>query len=172
MRDAAAVPRVVLTAEQARHVQGPVNMMLSTCGPLGRPQVTRGIGCRVLPDQRTMSVLVHAAAATRVLEDVRANGRVAVVFTDPPSNRSLQVKSDDARVEPVGAAGAELARIWANGYARRIATLSHPAWTPQNLAAALIPPADDMACIVFQPVAIFDQTPGPAAGQALNASQD
>ncbi|TFZ04949.1 hypothetical protein [Ramlibacter rhizophilus] len=156
----------VLSVDQARMVQGPVSIMLGSCGPLRRPHVARGIGCCVSADRGTVSVLVQPSAAAQVVDDVRANGRLAVVFTEPISHRSLQLKGSNARLEPAGGGGRELAQIWAGGYAREVVDLAPPTWTPQRLIAALVPAnPDDLAVLVFTPDAIFDQTPGPRAGE-------
>jgi hypothetical protein len=162
---------IVFTAEQIRLLQGPVSIMVSTCGPLRRPHVARGIGCCVAADRSGVAVLVQAAAAGQVIDDIRSTGRVAVVFSEPLSNRSLQLKARDARIESIGAAGLELAQAWARGYARQIDCRTPPTWTADRLAAALVPSAaGDLALIAFTPDALFDQTPGPRAGERMPAA--
>lgn len=159
---------IVLTVEQTRLLQGPVSIMVSSCGPLRRPHVARGIGCCVGADRSGVAVLVQASAAVQVLDDICSTGKVAVVFSEPLSNRSLQLKGHDARIESIGPAGLELAQAWARSYAREIECRTPPAWTAARLAGALVPPsAQELALIAFTPQALFDQTPGPHAGERL-----
>lgn len=164
----------VLSAEQARLIEGPVNIMVGTCGVLRRPHVARAIGCCVGHDRRMVSVLLQADTAVNVLDDLAANGRIAVVFTEPLSNRSLQLKGAGVRIEPAGPGGGQLAQIWGHAYTRQIAGIAPPSWTPARLFAALVPPsAEALVAVSFTPQSIFEQSPGPSAGQALSgAAQD
>jgi hypothetical protein len=155
--------RSLLAAEHAAFIQGGVSVVVSTRDEALVPDVTRGSGCRVSRDRRRVTVLVDFARAGSVVENVQANGHVAVVFSQPSTHRTLQLKGTDATV--ARAAPADL----------RAARRPHPAWVGEmeqlgygtDFGRAVHGEGTDLAAITFSVAAAFEQTPGPAAGRRL-----
>lgn len=125
-----------------------------------RPEFARAAGGR-FEDPRTLLVWLPDALAARTLANLRDNGRVAVVFTRIPDNRSFQAKGRALEVRPAGGEDREtVARLLATfaeslvgiGYPRHLAT-RFAVWPCQRLRIAV----DEL----------FVQTPGPGAGAAL-----
>jgi hypothetical protein len=159
---AAAVPQ--LDAAHAEFIQGGVSVIVASRDAARVPDAVRGCGCRVSRDRRRVTVLLDRVRAGALLDDLGANGMIAVVFSQPSTHRTIQLKGTDAvlvATRPADRALAaahredwigELMRI---GYSREFAEAF---WGP--LPAAL-------AAVAFTPTAAFQQTPGPAAGQPL-----
>jgi hypothetical protein len=160
-------PQVLLDPEVASFIQGGVAVVVAARNAALVPDVARGCGCRVSRDRRRVTVLVESERAEELLADIRATGKVAVVFSQPSTHRTIQLKGDDAAVVP--ATKAE----------RRIADRHLLAWVADlvsagfhaDFAAAVRGRAErSVAAIRFTPASAFEQTPGPAAGQRLGAT--
>jgi hypothetical protein len=154
----------VLDEEHAEFIQGGVSVIIAARNAGLVADLARGCGCRVSRDRRLVTVLVDPDRAEALLEDIRANGKIAVVFSQPSTHRTIQLKGSDARRARVAAgARAVVERTLAGwiedltsvGYARGLAHAIHGG-RPARLAA-----------IAFTPEAAFQQTPGPAAGTRL-----
>jgi len=156
-----------LDAEHAAFVQGGVSVIVATRDAARLADAVRGCGCRVSRDRRRVTVLVDGARSPALLDNIAANGEIAVVFSQPSTHRTIQLKGSDA--ELVRALPADRRRIaehraaWvaelvALGYARPFVEALWGQW-PVTLAA-----------VVFTPTAAYQQTPGPAAGQPLRGT--
>jgi len=128
------------------------------------PSVTRALGYRISPDQTQFAVFVPLSA-DRVLADLRATAQAAVVFTQPSTHRSMQVKGSDARITPLeegdwpaicGHADDLVAEICPLGYPETLIR-KMTEYTPQQVGA-----------VRFTPTTAFGQTPGPRAGGAIS----
>jgi hypothetical protein len=152
-----------LDVEHATFIQGSVSVIVASRNAQLVADVVRGCGCRVSRDRRQVTVLVEPSRAGTLLEDIAVNGRIAAVFSQPSTHRTIQLKGSDAcvvRVTPTDRAVA----------ARHLASWKHElgsiGYTPE-LAAAVRGAAEHVAAIRFTPSAAFQQTPGPGAGQRL-----
>jgi hypothetical protein len=160
-------PQDLLNAEVAAFIQGGVSVVVAGRNAELIPDVVRGCGCHVSRDRRRVTVLVESGRAEGLLADVRATGQVAVVFSQPSTHRTIQLKGDDAAVVPVTA------------MQRRIIDRHLLAWVNELVAAGFRAefaeavrgrPARDVAAIGFTPTAAYEQTPGPAAGRKLGVA--
>jgi hypothetical protein len=153
-----------LEETHAEFIQGGVSVIVAARDAEHVAEAVRGCGCRVSRDRRRVIVLVDRVRAETLVADVTANGQIAVVFSQPSTHRTIQLKGTDASVvrpKPSDRALVashreewidELCRI---GYSRGFASAF---WgrLPETLVA-----------VAFTPSAAFEQTPGPAAGQPL-----
>jgi hypothetical protein len=158
----------LIDEELAAFLQSGISMHAASVGPGNVPRIARAAGCRIAPDRRTVTLYLVESQARDLLQDLRANGAVAVAFTRPKSHRTVQLKGVDARVEPVrpedvpdidrqvAAFDAELESI---GFPQRFG------WTLAGGGAL------GLAAIAFTPASAFVQTPGPSAGTALKCSR-
>lgn len=128
------------------------------------PSVVRCHGFRLFQQPQRLAVFVRSRHSERVLADIRATGLVAVVFSEPSTHRTLQVKGEDAVVGTleegdwpmVGAhMEAAVAELCPLGYAET--------WVRTVFEAT---PAQ-MQAVRFTPSSAFAQTPGPRAGEPL-----
>lgn len=125
------------------------------------PECTQAVGHRVSPDRRVIRVLVPRATGARTVANARAFPRVALVASHPLTHRSVQLKGDAIAVAeaPEDDRAAVDAYLGAHGpvlgfvgvplsVVKRVAVW--PAW------------AIDVAV-----TDLFEQTPGPGAGERL-----
>jgi general stress protein 26 len=67
---------------------------------ISRDHLMRAMGCRLSDDLREVMVFLSASSSQKVLDDLRSNGLIAVVFSEPSSNLTVQLKGLDAAAVP------------------------------------------------------------------------
>lgn len=131
-----------------------------------RPSLMRAVGSHVAADGGSITVYLSRRQSRQLILDVAATGHVAVVFSQPATHKTVQVKATRAvlrNAEP--ADEAVLARYLAS-MEQEIARVGYgPPMTRAMLAHRL----EDVVAVTFEPELAFDQTPGPKAGAALAA---
>ena len=152
-----------LDADHAAFIQGGVSIIVATRNAERIADVVRGCGCRVSRDRRRVTVLVEPSRAGTLLDDVAANGMIAVVFSQPSTHRTIQLKGSDARVVNLTAADRAIAARHLRDWSEDLCRIGY---TPE-FANAVRGAAPHLAAIAFTPSAAFQQTPGPGAGQPI-----
>jgi hypothetical protein len=128
------------------------------------PSVTRALGYRISADASEFAIFVPRQAE-RILADLRTTAQAAVVFTEPSTHKSVQVKGSDARITPLEEGDWPVISAYADDLVAEICPLGYAEplirkiveCTPQQVLA-----------VRFAPTAAFGQTPGPRAGAALS----
>ncbi len=166
MPDAADPP--ILDAASAAFVQGGVSIVAASRNAGLVPSIGRATGCRVAPNRTRVTLLVAASQAPELVADLRACGRIAVVFSRPSTHRTLQLKADDAVVRPPTAAEAGLVGPYVAAFHADIALIGHTEAEARTLLAGV---DGDLVAVDFTPCAAFEQTPGPNAGAPLPAAR-
>jgi len=156
-------PGPPLDADHAAFIQGGVSVIVATRNAEQVADVVRGCGCRVSRDRRRVTVLVEPSRAGTLLDDIAANGMIAVVFSQPSTHRTIQLKGSDARVVKVTAADRAIAARHLRDWSEDLCRIGY---TPE-FANAVRGAAPRLAAIAFTPSAAFQQTPGPGAGQPI-----
>lgn len=158
-------PDPLIDPEHAAFMSGAVSIGVGSCDADLLPDLTRAFGCRVSIDRRRVTVFVSAEQSRDVLADLRANGAVAVVFTQPATHRTVQFKGTDAAVEPL--ADGDLARIerYREAFVAHLVALGYSALAIRTMVDC---PPHELTAIAFTPSAAFSQTPGPQAGTPLH----
>lgn len=157
-------PAPLLDEALAAFVQTGVSINAGSRGPGNVPAVARANGCRVAADRRRVTVLLPASKSAALLEAVRATGAIAVVFSEPPTHRTIQLKGTDATVVPATDEDRATAVRWVDGFAAVLAPLGY---SEEVFRALLGTDPADLVAVAFTPSAAFDQTPGPRAGAPL-----
>ena len=152
-----------LDAELAAFIQGGVSVVVASRNAELVADVVRGCGCRVSRDRRSVTVLVEPNSAGTLLDDVAGNGAIAVVFSQPSTHRTIQLKGTDARLVAVTAADRAVAERHLGAW---VDDLCRIGYTPA-FADAVRGHPQRLVAIRFTPTAAFQQTPGPGAGQRL-----
>jgi hypothetical protein len=166
MHAMSVAPEPLIDAAQAAFVQGGVSISAASCGAHPFPSVCRVLACSVAEDRRRLTVLVARPHAQELLEDLAQSSRVAVVFSQPSTNRTIQIKGDHAQLGVPDALLLEAVRIHRDAFVGEVAPLGFPA----PLVRSLLECADDeVVAITFTPTAAYDQSPGPRAGAPLKA---
>jgi hypothetical protein len=151
--------------EQAALITRRVSIIVGSRDARHCPHLMRAVGCRLSEDRRRVTLLMPQGSSRAVLDDLRDNGQIAVVFTEPSSNRSLQLKGGDAAVRPCEPDDAALAERYLEGFVDEIGQLGFAA----EVAHTMLGHDDALTAVHFTIAAAFEQTPGPAAGERLDA---
>ena len=149
--------------EHAALIEHRVSIMVGSRDAGLRPHLLRAVGCRLSVDRRRATLLVPEGSSGDVLNDLRDNGRIAVVFSQPTSNRTLQLKGNDASIGPCGPDDAALADRYVRGVMEEIGRLGFDA----RLAHTILSRDDALVAVQFTIAEAFEQTPGPAAGEPV-----
>lgn len=137
-----------------------VSISVASCGADHIPNLTRGIGCDVSRDGPDLRVFVIAEQSRALLDDIRSNRNVAVVFSQPGSHRTLQLKGHDASVESLVAGDARIIERYRGAFTHALAALG---FGGAFVHALLGSGTGEVVAIRFTPAAAFQQTPGSDA---------
>lgn len=157
-----------LDAEHAAFIEGRVSIIAASCGANNEPNLSRAVGCRVTPDRRTVTLFLFAAQSGALLADLRANGAIAVVFSEPSTHRTLQLKGNDANVAALDRNDAEILATYRQGFAAELAGMGYLEIFARTLLGCA---AGDVVAVNFTVAEAFVQTPGPKAGTPLQPNQ-
>lgn len=157
-------PPVILDAESAAFIVAGVSINASSARPGALPNLARATGCRVAPDRRSARIFLAATPGAALLDDVRGNGLIAVVFSQPSTHRTIQLKASNARVVPLETGDDEIVRRYIDSFLADLIPLGYPGNVIRTLLAC---DPDDLVAVEFSPSSAFLQTPGPNAGQVL-----
>ena len=129
-----------------------------------RPSLMRALGSSVAEGGRAITVFVSRRQSRQLVQDVAATGHIAVVFSEPASHRTVQVKATRATLRNAETSDEPV-------LARYLASMEYEIQrvgvAPPLTRAMLAHRLDDLVAITFEPEAAFDQTPGPKAGTPL-----
>jgi hypothetical protein len=164
MAAAADQASIVLDPEVAAFLEGGVSIHAASRDAQHVPNLSRALGCRVSRDRTRVTVFLLASHSGSMLADYRANGGIAVVFSLPSTHRTIQLKGDDAAVEPLQEGDHILIARNREGFVRDLTSVGYPACLPEMLVAGS---RGDVVAVGFTVCAAFIQTPGPAAGSPL-----
>jgi glutamine amidotransferase PdxT len=158
----------LLSPEHIAMVDKGVSTIVGSCGANMRPSVMRALGSSITPGGESVTVYLSCKQSGQLLLDVAATGRIAVVFSEPFSHRTLQVKAAKARIRAAQASDEALLLRYLAAMEGGIARVGFEArFTRAMLAVNL----EDVVAISFEPEEAYDQTPGPKAGTALPAGE-
>ncbi|TFV94916.1 pyridoxamine 5'-phosphate oxidase family protein [Oxalobacteraceae bacterium OM1] len=160
-------PEPILDAEHAAFLQMGVSMSFATCDAQHIPVAVRAVGCRVAADRRRVALFVSSRQAGRALDCLRERGVIAVVFSHPPTHRTVQLKGKDAAVEGLQPGDLEL---MAGQQAAFIELLAPMGYAPEVVSRLFMLPPADLVAVAFTPIAAYSQTPGPRAGEPLRSA--
>ena len=129
-----------------------------------RPSLMRAVGSRVEADGRDITVYLSRPQSRQVLEDLASNGHIAVVFSEPSTHRTVQLKA--SRVDMRGADEGDAPVL--ERYLRSMESeIQRVGFAPPLTRAMLAHRLQDVVAVRFTPEQAFDQTPGPRAGSPL-----
>lgn len=129
------------------------------------PDLVRGVGQRVEPDGE-ITVFLSRIDGARVLANLRDNGAIAVVFSQPSTHFTLQVKARRVAIGEVTPVDIETVERCRAAMSAELAAIGYAPGMAQRLLAC---EPGDLVGLRFRPESAFDQTPGPKAGMPLGA---
>ena len=162
---------IPLTEAQAAFIAGPRSIFAASRGADGLPSLCRALACKVAADRRSVTVLLHPQRAAALLQDIAASGEIAVVFNEPPTHRTLQIKGRDARPVSTPADAAQSVDAHIEAFAQEL----DPMGFRGHLIGVVVRGAPEPNGLVpvavqFTPDAVFEQTPGPRAGARVSGA--
>jgi hypothetical protein len=129
-----------------------------------RPSLMRALGSSVSDGGRAITMFASRRQSRQLIQDIAATGHVAVVFSEPATHRTVQVKATRATLRNAEPADEPV-------LARYLASMEHEILrigVGAHLTRAMLSHRlDDLVAITFEPETAFDQTPGPRAGTRL-----
>ena len=157
----------MLDRDNAAFLQTGVSISLAACTVDRLPCMSRGLGCKLIDGGRQVAIFIKRSQSAELLENIRTTGRVANVFNLPSSNRTLQLKGDDAQILPFDPADLPVIEFHIPHFLEEVI----PFGMPENIIRALFAyTVDDLVTVVYTPNAAFTQTPGPKAGDPLGTA--
>ena len=159
----------LLDETNAALIQGGVSISASSRTSENVPVMARAVGCRVSPDRRTVTLLFHGPAAEDFLESIRTSRRIAVVFSQPSTLQTIQLKGSDAVAAAAHKRDLELTTAYCNSIVAILSPLGYP---EPMLRAILWSEPERLWTVAFTPTEAFLQTPGPRAGERLKSGTD
>jgi hypothetical protein len=129
-----------------------------------RPSLMRAVGSDVSEDGRRITVFVARSQSAQLLQDVATTDRLAVVFSEPATHRSVQLKASGVALRPAVEADRPLLDRYRASMEIEVGRVGFP---PALTRAMLAWRLDDLVALTFTPQQAFEQTPGPKAGHAV-----
>jgi len=162
-----ALPRPLLNPEHIAMIDKGVSAIVASRNAAHRPSLMRAVGASIAPDGSELTVYVARSRSRQLLQDVAATGQIAVVFSEPMSHRTVQVKARDVELRSAVDSDAPVLQRYLRSMEHEIGNVGQSAAFVQAMLACRL---DDVVAIRFRPSEAYDQTPGPKAGSALPAA--
>lgn len=158
------MPAALLSVEHIAMIRKGVSAIVASRDAQLRPSLMRAMAADIRDDGGLVTALVARSQAVQLLQDIAATGAVAVVFSEPLSHRTVQLKAASAQMRPADAGDLPLLERYRASMEQEIGAVGHPAAFVRAMLAWRL---DDLVAVEFAPEQAFDQTPGPRAGRAL-----
>lgn len=156
----------VLDDDLARFITGGVSIIAASRDAANRPKLVRALGCKLSPDRREVTLLLSTVQSESLIDDWLDNDAIAVVFTQPSTHRSVQLKGGQVVRLPFDAADEVRIDSYRDALAQDLASVGYPHAFTQALLSS---PDCAVTALRFVPRAAFSQTPGPGAGEPLRS---
>lgn len=153
----------LLNEAHAAFIQRRTSMNVAGRDAHNRPALARGLGIRVSADRSTLTVFLSTTHSARLLQCLRDNGAIAVAVTRPTTHETLQFKGQVREILPLSDEDIEAMATYQDSFAAELEPLGYR----RDFVRQLLAGAEHGVAVVFEPTAMFDQTPGPKAGEKL-----
>lgn len=153
--------QVVIPADLAAFFESGVTLLVGTRDASMVPECMRGIGARVAPDARRITIFLPAATAAATLTNLGENGRIAVCFTRVFDHRSIQVKGRVVALRPADTADRRVIDSYRSALCESLGWVGVPNRLVLRIAHW------PCQAVEFEVESVFVQTPGPGAGAVL-----
>lgn len=154
----------LLSADNLAFIQKGISISVASRDVRQVPSLSRALACRLSDDGSQLRIAVARSQSADLLRDLEKCRAIAVVFTEPSTHRTLQIKGRDATIGPMQPADQQAVASSAAAFAADILPLGFD----QEFTARLFAlEPDDGVVVSFTPETVFEQTPGPHAGAPL-----
>ncbi len=151
----------LLSEADAAFLPRRTSMSIAARDANNRPVVARAFGCRVSKDRRRVTIFLSTAHSPVALQCLRENGMIALAVTRPTTHETLQLKGCVVGIAPVTDADREEMAAYQDSVLDEIGSRGY---TPE-FVRAVFGAAGECVAVSFEPTALFNQTPGPHAGE-------
>jgi hypothetical protein len=138
-----------------------VSVMVGTRDATLMPECTRAWGIRLTPNCGSLTILLSETFAGKTLDNLRANGMLAVTCTRPTDHITCQLKGRVRRITPVTAIDRELSQHWHREFSTELKAVG----VSSSLIEGWI--VEPTVAVEVDVTEVFDQTPGPGAGRKV-----
>ncbi|WP_243325091.1 hypothetical protein [Geothrix sp. SG200] len=160
-------PSLLLDPELTRFLTGGLSINAGSASAAGVPSLCRAFGCRVAPDAGRLKLFFAAPQAVDLVRDATRSGALAVVFSEPPTHRTIQIKGEDARLEALTDGDLACVTAYRAAFAQCLVFLG---FTEGMVRTLLDCPDEALVGLSFTPSALFNSTPGAQAGTPLTSA--
>lgn len=157
-----------LDADSTAFIEAGRSITVAAAGRSLRPSVAKAVGCVVEPTADELRLFLVGAKAHGLLADLEATWRVAAVFSQPSTHRTLQLKGRVLGIESPGAADILAVQRQMEGFAADLRLIGYPREFPSTFLGF---ERESLRAIRMSIEIGFHQTPGPGAGRPLPGSQ-
>ena len=154
----------LLDADRIAMVAKGVSAIVASCSVALQPSIMRAVGSHISADGRCVTVYLRRSQSRQLLQDIADTGRIAVVFSEPSTHHTLQLKAGQAQQRPATTDDLPVLQAYLRSMEHEVGLVG---WGPHYVGAMLAAPLDDVVAVSFIPDAAFDQTPGPRAGSVI-----
>jgi hypothetical protein len=159
-------PPPFLDEDTASFIQRFVSINVATRNHDNRPAVSRAAGCRIAADRQQLTIFLSSLHNQTLLDNLRANHTLAVVFSRPTTHRTIQFKGNDAQILPVTMEDHPDIQAYRESFTQELLSIGYP----PAFCDVIFPPLDEhYVAIRFTPERAYSQTPGPNAGKKISA---
>jgi hypothetical protein len=155
---------IVIPHELAELFESGVSILVGTRDASLVPDASRGVGAVVHPDRRHLTVFVPTDVAERPVANARDTKVIAVSFSGILDHKSIQVKGRVVEIRQGTEAEREVCTRYHVAFGE-ILTMAGIA--RQTIRALNVWPS---TAITFEATDIFQQTPGPGAGERIETA--
>ncbi|KRD16612.1 hypothetical protein ASE39_12040 [Acidovorax sp. Root267] len=145
-----------------------VSAIVASCSAALQPSIMRAVGSHLSADGHCVTVYLRRSQSRQLLQDIADTGRIAVVFSEPATHRTLQLKALQAHQRAATEEDLPVLQAYLRSMEHEVGLVGYG---PRYVGAMLAAPLADVVAVSFTPTAAFDQTPGPRAGAALTGPQ-
>ena len=143
--------------------RGPLPMLLGTRDKNLYPSFSRPMGGWINEDRETITFLIHEREAERIQKNLQDNGRIALTVAEMPSHETYQFKGSFVSLRKTQEHEMAFQQDYRQSLAERFKTemgIEEEYW----LGYAFHP----SVAITFRVEVIYNQTPGPGAGEEID----
>jgi hypothetical protein len=132
-----------------------------------RPSLMRAMASDVSADGRRITLFLARSQSAQLLQDIASTGRLAVVFSEPATHLSVQLKAREAQLRPAAEADRPALERYLASMEIELSRVRIPAELTRALLAWRL---DDLVAVTFAPHEAYDQTPGAKSGNLLEGA--
>jgi len=157
----AVTKRSLISGELAGFLESGLSINVGTCDDTLQPDAVVAWAVQVHDDGARLTVFMHEQAARAMLQNLARQPRIAIAFDRPTSHRACQVKGTFVSTRRGKASERGLVERQVDGFFADLEGIGIP--RAMSSGWKIWP----CAAIELQVTEIFEQTPGPGAGEPL-----